>query len=253
MTQPHDHFLKFLLSQPEAAGDLLRERLPKELSVLLTSTPPELVEGSFVDGALRDHLTDRLYRVHTVDGTDALLYTLVEHKSWPERKIGWQLYRYMPRILEQWENENPKWEQLPPIICVVVYHGATEWTIPDTFQPLMAGNEALRPYLPNFRFVVVDLGRIDNQVLSANPRLHVGLLVLKYAFRKGEQRDILEEIGLALQDAPDILHQVVLYWGVQIGPWLLTGFWIGFPGTVVRVFTLRHLQGSMAAFGALFE
>ncbi|MBF0463181.1 MAG: AAA family ATPase, partial [Magnetococcales bacterium] len=41
-------------------------------------------------------------------------------------------------------------------------------------------------------------------------------------------------------------------WGVQIGPWLLTGFWIGFPGTVVRVFTLRHLQGSMAAFGALF-
>ena len=51
------------------------------------------------------------------------------------------------------------------------------------------------------------------------------------------------------------IHRLSVYqdWGVQIGPWLLTGFWIGFPGTVVRVFTLRHLQGSMAAFGALFE
>ncbi|MBF0339991.1 MAG: Rpn family recombination-promoting nuclease/putative transposase [Magnetococcales bacterium] len=44
---------------------------------------PELVEGRFVDGEFRDHLTDRLYRMRTVDGVEALLYNLLEHKSWP--------------------------------------------------------------------------------------------------------------------------------------------------------------------------
>ncbi|MBF0341522.1 MAG: Rpn family recombination-promoting nuclease/putative transposase [Magnetococcales bacterium] len=46
---PHDRFLKALLSNPETAGTLLRERLPKEVVEVLSSDPPELVEGSFVD------------------------------------------------------------------------------------------------------------------------------------------------------------------------------------------------------------
>ncbi len=62
---PHDRFLKALLSNPATAGTLLRERLPKEVVEVLSSDPPELVEGSFVDEELRAHLTDRLYRVKT--------------------------------------------------------------------------------------------------------------------------------------------------------------------------------------------
>ncbi|MBF0624957.1 MAG: Rpn family recombination-promoting nuclease/putative transposase, partial [Magnetococcales bacterium] len=58
LAQPHDRFLKALLSTPETAGTLLRERLPKEVAEMLSPDPPELVDGSFVDEELRTHLTD---------------------------------------------------------------------------------------------------------------------------------------------------------------------------------------------------
>lgn len=43
MAQPHDRFLKALLSDPDKAGTLLRERLPREIADLLSPEPPELV------------------------------------------------------------------------------------------------------------------------------------------------------------------------------------------------------------------
>ncbi|MBF0400030.1 MAG: Rpn family recombination-promoting nuclease/putative transposase, partial [Magnetococcales bacterium] len=66
ISQPHDRFLKLLLSDPEKAGTLMHERLPKGIRTLLSPEPPELVEGSFVDEELREHLTDRLFRVRTL-------------------------------------------------------------------------------------------------------------------------------------------------------------------------------------------
>ncbi|MBF0153983.1 MAG: Rpn family recombination-promoting nuclease/putative transposase [Magnetococcales bacterium] len=211
VAQPHDRFFKALLADPESAGALLRERLPGEVVALLASDPPELVEGSFIDDELQGHVTDRLYRVRLVAGSDAFVYTLLEHKSYPDRWVAFQFYRYVSRILEQWGRENPGWEKLPPVIPVVVYHGATQWTISDELHALMAGIDALRPYLPNFHFVIVDLGEIDDGALSNDPRLRAGLLALKYVFRKGEQLGILEAIGVALQNVPDMLYQVVLY------------------------------------------
>ena len=62
IAQPHDRFLKTLLTTPETAGALLRERLLKEVAGLLSLDPPELVDGSFVDEGTCDHLTDRLWR-----------------------------------------------------------------------------------------------------------------------------------------------------------------------------------------------
>ncbi|MBF0130956.1 MAG: Rpn family recombination-promoting nuclease/putative transposase, partial [Magnetococcales bacterium] len=47
ITHPHDRFLKVLLSDPERAAYLLRERLPVEISELLADELPELVAGSF--------------------------------------------------------------------------------------------------------------------------------------------------------------------------------------------------------------
>ncbi|MBF0135644.1 MAG: Rpn family recombination-promoting nuclease/putative transposase [Magnetococcales bacterium] len=117
----------------------------------------------------------------------------------------------MNRILEQWAKENPDWEQLPPVIPVVVYHGATAWKVPNEFHALLAGGAVLRPFLPNFRFIVVDLGQIDDDMISNDPRLRVGLLALKYVFREKEQTGILETIGISLRDVPEMLYQVVLY------------------------------------------
>ena len=120
----HDLFLKELFSYSEQAGTLLRERLPSPIVKCLSTKPPELVPDSFVDEELRDHLSDRLFRVETINGRTAFLYVLIEHKSAPDEKVGWQLLKYMVEILKGWVKENPKWKRLPVIVPFVFYQRA---------------------------------------------------------------------------------------------------------------------------------
>ncbi|MBF0191923.1 MAG: Rpn family recombination-promoting nuclease/putative transposase [Magnetococcales bacterium] len=191
-----------MLSNPETAGTLLRERLPKEVVEALSSDTPELVEGSFVDETLRVHLTDRLYRVKTITGRTALLYVLIEHKSFPDVRIGWQLLKYMVEALKQWEREHPEWVCLPAIVPFVFYHGAATWRVPDEFLALVDTEDNWRPHLLNFPFTVLDLGRIDDRHLSRQPGLRAWLLAAKYATRDGQQIEVKELLVEALVEIP---------------------------------------------------
>ncbi|VFN02308.1 MAG: conserved hypothetical protein (putative transposase or invertase) [Candidatus Kentron sp. G] len=180
-SQPHDLFFKELTSRSERAGALLRERLPREIVKSFSSKPPEPVPGSFVEEQLREHLSDRLFKVETLGGRTAFLYVLIEHKSTPDGKVGWQLLRYMVEILKQWEEDNPDWKRLPAIVPFVFYHGAREWKIPNEFLYLVDAEEGWENYLLNFRFPVLDLGTIPDEQLSRDRRLRPWLVAMKYA------------------------------------------------------------------------
>ena len=58
--------------------------------------------------------------------------------------------------------------------------------------------EILRPHLPSFRHVLVDLGRVADERLSAQPRLRAHLKALKYARRQ----DLPEKMDVLLAEAP---------------------------------------------------
>nr|VFJ66301.1 MAG: conserved hypothetical protein (putative transposase or invertase) [Candidatus Kentron sp. DK] len=171
VAHPHDRFMKDMLSLPDRAGMLLRERLPESVTKYLSDDPPEPMQDSFVDERLRQHFSDRLFRVKTINGQNAFLYVLIEHKSSPDNKVGWQLLRYLVEILKQWEKENPDWDRLPAIVPLVFYHGAKDWKIPNEFLHLVDAEEGWKPYLLNFRYPVLDLGEVPDTELSAHPRL----------------------------------------------------------------------------------
>jgi len=209
--KPHDRFLKELLSYPERAGILLRERLPEAVARFLSPKPPRLVDASFVDVQLKEHLSDRVFHVETIDGRTAFLYVLIEHKSAPDRKIAWQLLRYMGEILKQWVDENPDWKYLPAIVPFVFYHGAGEWKTPNEFLHLVDFEESWRFYLLNFRFPVLDIGKIPDRQLSEDRRLRAWLLAMKYATREKQQLAAKEILIEALKDATEDLRPVMYY------------------------------------------
>ncbi|MBF0341563.1 MAG: Rpn family recombination-promoting nuclease/putative transposase [Magnetococcales bacterium] len=213
ITQPHDKFIRLLLSDPEKAGTLVRERLPKEIAELLSHEPPELVEGSFVDEELRGHLTDRLFHVRTIHGRVAMLYILIDHKSYPDQFIGFQLLRYKVEAWKQWVRENPAWKRLPAIVPFVFYHGETEWRIPTEFLALVDAEEGWRPFLLNFQFPVFDLDTVPDHLLSQHPRLRAWLVAAKYATRAGKQVQIkqylIEVLSNAGEDFPVIMRYIV--------------------------------------------
>ncbi|MBF0439618.1 MAG: Rpn family recombination-promoting nuclease/putative transposase [Magnetococcales bacterium] len=212
LAQPHDRLFKALMSHSETAGALLREYLPKEIVALLAPGPPELMPGSFVSQELRPYYSDRLFRAKTLSGKSLFFYTLMEHKSYPDRKVAWQLFFGCSRFMEQQDRENPEWTLLPAIIPFILYHGSQEWKIPKEFAALIDADDVLRPWLVNFPFTVVDLGPIPNDQLACHARLKVGLLALKYGTRAPkEQMEALDLIASALMEAPELLIEVMLY------------------------------------------
>ncbi len=200
------------MSHPETAGAFLRESLPPEVSRLLVPEPPQLVEGSFIEERLRPYYSDRLFQTKTISDKLLLLYALVEHKSYEDERVGWQFHRGMYACMEQAVREDAQWRQLPAVLPLLLYHGQKEWRIPNEFMFLVDADEALHPWLLNFRFPVVDLGPIPDKRLSRDARLRAGLMALKYGTRDPQtQMDALEDITAALVDAPEILLSVLLY------------------------------------------
>ena len=201
LIQHHDQFFKRLLDQPGAAGALLRERLPPEIVALLDDSPPELIPGSFVPVELREYRTDRLYRVRTRCGRPLLIHVVIEHKSTPEPLVTLQLLGYTTQILEEWVRNPPAGvsvrDRLPAVVSLVVYHGKAPWRVPLTLAGIVDADAKLHPWLVDFRYTLVDLGRIDTPRLAQHPVLRVGLLILKHGTREGDLRDTLLTLGRA--------------------------------------------------------
>ena len=210
--QPHDKLFKGLLDQPGTAGALLRERLPPEIAGLLTDDPPELLDGEFIDEALQGSQSDRLFRALLKDGGDVFLYVLIDHKSTPEPGIILQLLGYMLRIWVRYAGgkaENLR--SLPPILPMVVYHGASEWKVSLSLRDTIKAPEAIKHYQPDVRYILVDLGPIPNEQLSAYPPLRAGLLALKYSHRDGDPETVLVQAFTDARDMPSLFKMLVVY------------------------------------------
>ncbi|MBF0294001.1 MAG: Rpn family recombination-promoting nuclease/putative transposase [Magnetococcales bacterium] len=213
ISQPHDRLIKALLSQPETTDQFFREHLPAEIVEQLTADLPELVEGSFVPDALSLFISDKLFRVKTAQGAPAFIHVLTEHKSYPDRKVSWQIARGIMACTEQFIREMGKnWESLPAVIPVLIYHGNSPWNHPNNLISLVDANSAIHPWLLNVQYILVDLSATADPLLSRHARLRAGFLALKYGTRSpAEQTEALGQIADALRDAPELLVPVMIY------------------------------------------
>ena len=184
IANPHDSFFKDLLARPEMATDFLVNYLPPEVAAELDLTAPELVKDSFIDAELQPHFSDLLYRVRLKRGGEAYVYILFEHKSAPDVWVGFQLFRYKARIWEPLVRQKVK--KLPPIFPLVLYHGRARWRAARNFGALIEwqGARALRQYVPEFEYYLIDLSAFGDAEIKGAVFLRVGLLLLKHIFSR---------------------------------------------------------------------
>jgi hypothetical protein len=86
---------------------------------------------------------------------------------------------------------------VPAVVSMVVYHGAAPWMVPLTLAGITDADDDMRPFLADFRYTLVDLGRIEDARLSREPVLRVGFLILKYGARDEDLRGTLLTLGRA--------------------------------------------------------
>ena len=187
---PHDRFFRESFSRPEIVRSYLEEYLPAELNGLLDLDELILQDSSFIDETMQEHQTDLLYAVRLTTGEEAFVYFLFEHKSYPDPLVGLQLLRYMVRF---WERQTKERAALSPIIPLVIYHGEKAWQTPTEFLGLLDAPEALRPFLPDFRYHLTDFSWLSDETIRGTVWLRVATAVLR-AVRNPHLKDELDDL-----------------------------------------------------------
>lgn len=203
---PHDKLFGEAFSSVEAARGLLESTLPKALLAKLDLSGLTAVPGTFIDEALEGSQSDLLFLAKFA-GRPALIYLLIEHKSWVDRWVALQLLRYIARIWEKVLAEQPKLVGLPPVIPLVVYHGESAWTAPRGLWELLDAAVREEPALgrvtPNFEFLVDDLTQVtDEEIFSRATGLFAGIaaIFLRDARSPGRVLPMLRRLGAMLEE-----------------------------------------------------
>lgn len=177
LASPHDSLFKALFSDPRRAADLLRERLPPSVAAAIRWSTLTRESGSFIDEGMRGCHADLLFSAE-MNGQRVRLYLLFEHQSTHDRNMPRRLLRYMDRI---WDSLPPT-ATLPIILPVVLYHGESAWPDPTDFHAMFTLPPGIAPYVPQFRFMLIDLAALDPAALHAwavSACVRLALLVLQ--------------------------------------------------------------------------
>lgn len=213
INNPHDRFVRFMLSQRGVAAEYLSERLSPEVVQTLDLRSLRPLPQSFIDETLREGMSDLVFEVPLVEGGNALAVILFEHKSHPDRLTAFQILRYIVRILEQRLREGL------PLCCViplVLYHGEQPWTVARSMDELVEVPEPLRAFVPSFTLPLLDLSQLPETELRGKTISFVLLSVLRYS-RHETLAERLEEIfrivatGLHRDTALQMIEAIMRY------------------------------------------
>jgi predicted transposase/invertase (TIGR01784 family) len=210
---PHDLIFKAVFGQPEHARGALRAILPAALAETVDWSTIALQPGSFVDAALTHQHTDLLYAATWRDGGEALVYLLFEHQSAPptEGLMAERVLRYEVRIWDRWRADHPRAKMLPGILPIVLYHGASPWPEPQSFDTLLDVPAGLRPtiepYLVRFTYLLHDLSKISDEELRDGALRTALAKLVTMCFKYARTRaDFLQILGRWMDVAREVVR-----------------------------------------------
>jgi len=206
--KPHDKFFREVFSQEEYARDLLLATLPQGIVDLLDLQAIIVENTSMIDGVHSEQRSDLLIRT-SMGSSPALVYILVEHKSYADRWSVFQLLKYMVRIWERERRKPNATTSLPTIIPVLFYHGTRKWRMPLDFSSYFISEEELKSHIPAFRPVMIDLQAMEDQDFRGSKMIQAVLKTLKYS-RENLRMHLVEILRSVLTVPMDKEHRVFL-------------------------------------------
>lgn len=105
--QPHDRFLKRMLSDIEIAKSLMHSYIGPEMERRVDWESVQLTNKSFISQELEQFHSDVIYKC-TLDNKQAYIYNLIEHQSTPDERLPFRILGYNVQLMEQHLNEGNK-------------------------------------------------------------------------------------------------------------------------------------------------
>jgi len=191
---PHDEFFKEIFGDLDHARDLLRGILPPDLLEILDLDLLQREPASYLTAQLAEDFADLVFTCPVSSGA-AVVALLLEHKSWAPRCPHLQLLSYMLGIWEQSEKDG---RSLPPVIPVILYNGQGEWKVRELSQCFPDLSERLRPFLPEFHFLLLDLAHEPLEPLRyrfGNRSVRLALELMRAIFTPSEVKALMERLS----------------------------------------------------------
>ncbi len=181
MSRAHDPFFKAIFSNIGHAKDLLRGILPGAILASLDLENLEPEPTSFVSESLDESFSDLLFTC-PLQGNEAVVAILLEHKTWQPKHIHLQILRYMVSI---WEADLDQQRPLRPVIPLLVHQGPLPWKLAPFRESFPTLPDPLRPFIPDIRLLFEDLAVMDDHTIGEDfrdPVVRIALALMKHIY-----------------------------------------------------------------------
>lgn len=179
LNNPHDKLFKAAFKVKETVIEYLQKFFPKELFALINLNDLVLDPTDYVSSDLNEYYSDVVYRTR-LEGKEAALVLLFEHKTSITRALFLQLLEYMLAI---WKKDYLEKRPFTIIIPIVVYRGKRGFKKKPFYQYFPNLPEQLRPFIPQFDFILNSVQKIGDEMifdLNDNGLLKTLLLAFKH-------------------------------------------------------------------------
>ena len=159
---PHDRLFRAVFSDAAETASLLRSALPRDISDKVHWDSLRLIDGTFIDNALRESETDLLFEAgYGEEVRPVRLYLLFEHQSTPDAWMPFRLLKYCFRIWDAELRDEPGLTKLSPIVPLVLYQGSRRWQHSTEFADLFREEVRGWPWVPRFEHVLLDQTELE--------------------------------------------------------------------------------------------
>jgi predicted transposase/invertase (TIGR01784 family) len=194
MNQPHDAFVRSILSDERNAIDFFKTSLPSEISSILSLENLELTKETFISKKFKESRTDLLFKVPLQNSDSSIyIYLLFEHKSYYDPKIFFQLLEYLSKIYTFQQKNH---DELRVVLPFVFYHGEKSWDLGNSFLDNFPNKSNLSPHLhkfiPNFSIQLFQLKSKSEEFLTDNLALKVYLRIIQII--RDEPKELLSKL-----------------------------------------------------------
>ena len=191
----HDPFFRYIYAIPANTRTLLRlaRRKNPELRKMLATVDMdslELIPGSF-SNVKEWGQSDLAFKARIKGGPEIFVGILLEHKSYRERDVLSQIYRYTFEVMRNKSATDFGWL---PTKAIIIYNGQAGWDPLADFRSKYKGQFNGRE-LP-FECVLVNLADISDEACFGEPNVEaaVGALVMKHAFDADGLKSIVDKL-----------------------------------------------------------
>lgn len=159
---PHDHFFRVWYGVPNVLASFLRAVLPAAMTQYYKWETLRF-EDSLLPMRTGSRRADTVVSIKPKLGSD-LSYFLLEHKSYNDVAMPWQLSRYMCLIVEAHRKNHPGQTKYPTVIPLVCYHGSQQLSVSSVIDLFGDPTGEMR------RSITKEIRVLDFNQISSNSR-----------------------------------------------------------------------------------